>query len=1126
MAEAGVGDIQSADAEMAATLPAGTLTFLLTDVEGSSRLWELDPKAASEAMARRQAIIRDATWRHNGTLPAEQGEGDSSVSAFARASDAAACAVDVQRALATEEWPKGVDVKVRIALHTGEAELRADGTYQGAALNRCARLRSLGHGGQILLSQATYEVLVDGLADGFALRDLGTYRLRDLTRPEHVWQLCHTQLADSFPPLRSLNAVANNLPVQLTSFVGRETEIDAVGALLGEHRLVTLTGAGGSGKTRLALQVAGRVGDEYPDGVWWIDLAPLADPSLVPAAVAAVLGVRESPLEPMADTVMRYLSTRRSLVTLDNCEHLIESCADLSARLVQGCPEITLIATSREPLRVDGENIWPVPPLSLSAADEADGSRPSSEAVRLFDDRARAARPKFVLNERNVQAIAQICARLDGIPLAIELAAARTRLLTVEQIADALEDRFHLLTGGARTALPRQRTLESSVDWSYDLLDEDERIVFRRLAVFAGSFTLEAAEAVCAGNGLEPEQVLDLLGGLVDRSLVQVADETGVQTRYRLLETIRDYARHKLTDAGEAEVTRDRHLDHYVSFAERAATGLEGPDLVGWLTRIDAELDNVRAAMDWSPHSADPNRGARIVGRLGLYWFARSELAVGRARLEAIVASPRVVGPDRADALTALCIIAYRAGDMTAGARHGDDAVAIARRLDDDSLLGPALHNRAWVRYWGEGDRFAAWTDFEEAATLLADSDHHAYRPLNLAVFGWSCADTSEIARAGTLLNEGLALTDRDLAPHARCYCLVSLGILGTIEGRFEEAARHLEEAIKLAGHIGDHYADSCARSFLTFVQVGRGRCEVGRELSERGLATAVKNRSPNCEGFMRWSLGWVELAEGKLDEAAADIDASYDLVGVAMPFMAAVCRAGQAHIALARGSWAEARRYADEALALGRQIDVVVAIVLALEALAMLARHERDAHAAEDLLHDALEAASRAGHRPMVCDTLDALVWALSDQGRLEEAARLLGASRILRDAINYVRPPAQRLSHDELVPQIRDALGAEAFDDAWADGTRLSLDAAVAYVRRGRGQRKRPTHGWNSLTPTELQVVELVTEGLTNPQIGERMFISKRTVQTHLARVFAKLGVSTRSELAATAAQRSGDR
>lgn len=1115
-----MGDVRR-ETDRGGPLPAGTVTFVLTDVERSSRLWERDRNAASAALVRRQEIIRDCTLRHSGALPLEQGEGDSSVSVFARASDAAACALDMQRVLAAETRPAGLEIRVRVGVHTGEAELRSDGTYRGAALNRCARLRDVGSGGQILVSHATYEVLIDRLEEGVHLRDLGIHRLRDLARAEHVWQLGHRDLIDEFPPLRSLDVSANNLPVQLTSFVGRESEMGTVRGLLDEHRLVTLIGAGGCGKTRLALQVAAARLDDHPDGAWWVDLAPLSDPSLVPAALAGVLGVRESPVEPLAETVAAFLTNRRTLVVLDNCEHLIEACAALAARLVQACHAVTVLATSREPLRVEGETTWTVPSLSLPE-ERTTASLARCESARLFADRARSSQPMFAITEDDAPAVAEICARLDGIPLAIELAAARTRVLSVDEIAAGLANRFHLLTGGARSALPRQRTLEASVAWSHGMLDDAERVAFRRLAVFAGSFTLEAAEDVCAGDGIAAQEVLDLLTGLVDRSLVQVVDSTGPRRRYRLLETIRDYARHRLVEAGEVEAARDRHLDHYVSFAERAGSGMEGAALVEWLARVDVELDNLRAALDWSPRSADPARGPRLVGLLTLYWFARSELAMGRERLEATVVDSPGDGIERAHAFGALCTVAYQSGDMAKARRFGDEAVAIARRLEDASALGRALHWRTWVLHWGEGDRYAAWTDFEEAADLLRQTGDRVFQVLNQSLFAWSYIMTSEAGRARPLLEEALAHSEGGEAPHARCYCLLVLGYLENLEGALADSAAHLEEALALAQEIGDPYAEICTRLFLSYMDLYRGRYREAREWAERGLAMASEHRTPNGDAFMRLALSSVAYAEGRLDEAAGDAEASFRILGPLMPALGAVCLGAQAHVAAARSRLTDARRFAEDALSLGRETDTATAVVWALSANALVARFDGNPHGAEDLYQEALALLSSLRFRTPMCEILEPLACVVADQRRFEEAARLVGAAHSLRETIGAPRFPVHRPPHEADTAAMRTALGSDAFEEAWAEGAAMTLDETLAYARRGRGKRGRPAAGWDSLTPMEVRIVELVAQGITNPQIGEKLFVSARTVQTHLSHVFAKLGVATRAELAAKAAHR----
>ena len=475
---------------------------------------------------------------HDGVRPVEQGEGDSFVVAFARASDAVACALELQRAPLAP-------IRLRIGVHTGQIQLRDEGNYAGPTINRTARLRDLGHGGQTLLSGATEPLVVDWLPADAWLIELGTHPLRDLPRPERVVQLCHPDLCNEFPPLRTSKSVeTTNLPVQLTSFIGRGAQIDDVRRLLDDNRLVNLTGAGGAGKTRLAVEIAARIGTEFPDGVHYVDLAPVTHPDVVPVAVARALGLPDQPGRSTVESAIRSIGDRRLLMVVDNCEHLLESAASVSNELLGACPALRLLATSREPLGVPGEVTFLVPSLSL------DG-----EAIDLFADRARRTRPDFDVTESNSATVEEICRRLDGMPLAIELAAARVRALSLDDILGSLHDRFRLLTGGARTAVRRQQTLRASVDWSHALLTEPEQKLFRRLAVFLGGFDLEAAQAVAGTTEVERYQVLDQLTLLVDKSLV-VSENTSGRTRYRFLETVRQYALEKLGESGEADDVR------------------------------------------------------------------------------------------------------------------------------------------------------------------------------------------------------------------------------------------------------------------------------------------------------------------------------------------------------------------------------------------------------------------------------------------------------------------------------------------------------------------------------------------------------------------------------------------
>jgi len=710
-------------------LPVGTVTLLLSDTEGSARLWEADRDAMTAAVARLDALITEAVGRHGGVRPVEQGEGDSFVAAFSRASDALTCALALQLAIAGEPWPGGIELRLRMALHTGEVQLRDEGNYIGAAINRCGRLRGIGHGGQTLLSRATHDLVVDRLPEEVSLSHLGTYRLRDLARPEDVYQLGHPRLPAEFPPLRSLDALPNNLPVRLTSFIGREAEIAGLKELIAENRLVTLTGAGGVGKTRLALQVAADLLDGHPDGVWWVDLARITDAGLVPNAVAAALGVKENPRQPLVDTLKNDLRAKRTLILLDNCEHVVAACAELADALLHACPSLSILATSREPLGVEGEAPWRVPSLTLpdEKALPAIESLTQYEAVRLFIERAIAVRPNFQVTNENAPAVAQICHRLDGIPLAMELAAARTRMMTPEQIAEGLMDRFHLLTGGVRTLLPRQQTLQASVDWSYNLLAEDERALLRRLSVFVGSFTLDAAEQVGSADGIDPQQVLELLSRLVDRSLVQV-EEAGAEARHRLLETIRQYGRDRLAESGrdrlgepsEETTVRTRHLDFYVALAERAEPELEGAGLMMWLERLDLELGNLRAALDWSAQTPEADKGLRLASALWLFWIVRGDLSEGRSRFD-VALSPGDGDPLlRARALCAVGQLENYHGDVVASHAFAEEALRIARRLGDKRIIGRALGALGWAAIFLDPPSAPAL--FEEAIELYRET--------------------------------------------------------------------------------------------------------------------------------------------------------------------------------------------------------------------------------------------------------------------------------------------------------------------------------------------------------------------------------------------------------------------
>ena len=653
----------------------GTVTFLLSDVEGSTRQWEQAPEAMTIAIARHYELLDAAILGHGGVRPLEQGEGDSVVGAFSRATDAVAAAVAAQRAFAAEQWPEGAELRVRMGVHTGEAQLRDERSYFGHTLNRASRIRSCGHGGQVLLSAATATLVADRVPAGVSLEDRGLHRLRDLGRPEHIWQVVHPELPSTFPPLRSLDVFRHNLPVQLTPLIGREADVlDVCRLLLGGERFVTLTGSAGVGKTRLALAVAAEAVEEYLGGVWWVELAPVTEHSAVGRTALAVVGVREAPDVSAAHQLAVALGEQPSLLVLDNCEHLISSCAQLVAELLATNPTVSVLATSREPLGVPGEITWRVPSLGCPERDHPVPIPALSQydAVVLFVERARRARPSFVVNDTNAPAVAEICHRLDGIPLAIELAAARCRQMSADRIATELDDRFRLLTGGARTVLARQQTLAASVDWSYDLLAEAEQITFRRLGVFAGSFPLEAAEAVVAAlGGISPVEVFDLISRLVDKHLVVADEGPGGEPRYRLLESLCAYAVDRARAAGELTTCRDAHAAWWADWLEPRGD-MPTDEILAKIAEFHA---NLKAALDWSVDQ--PRLGLRLLGGVARAWDD-----LGRAG-DAMTAADRLLTDDNAQLHGDEWLsTAWRTSFLVSASRGPADEMALLERIE------------------------------------------------------------------------------------------------------------------------------------------------------------------------------------------------------------------------------------------------------------------------------------------------------------------------------------------------------------------------------------------------------------------------------------------------------------
>jgi predicted ATPase/class 3 adenylate cyclase len=794
-----------------AVLPTGTVTFLFTDIEGSTRLWERDASAMQSALARHDGILRSAIEEREGHV--FKTLGDAFCCAFSSAPEALGAAISAQRALHDEEWEEGAMIRVRMALHTGAVDEQG-GDYFGPALNRVSRLLSAGHGGQTLLSLATQELVRDALPVDASLEDLGERRLKDLFRPERVFQVTTPDLPSDFPPLRTLENLRNNLPLQATPLVGREREVGEVCERLRQEdiRLLTLTGPGGTGKTRLALQAAADVLEDFEDGVFFVPLAAVTDPGLFYTEIAGALGLRESGDVALEDLLKEYVVHRKLLLLLDNFEQIL-SAVPLVGELLSAAPHLKVLATSRIPLGLYGEHDYAVPPLSVPDTKRLPPIEVLSqyEAVRLFIDRASAAKASFEITSENAPAIAEICARLDGLPLAIELAAARVRLLPPKVLLTRLANRLKLLTGGAKDLPARQRTLRGAIEWSHDLLEEGEKTLFARLAVFSGGRTLEAIEAVCDAEGDLPVDALDGVSSLLDKSLLLREETSEEESRFVMLETIHEYAREKLEQSGEAEEVSGLHAAYFLAFAEEAEPELEGPDQASWMERLEADLDNFRAALSWLLEAGEAESALRTGGALWRFWKIRGHLSEGRRWLSAgLAAGDAAPAGVRARAMLGLGDLDVMQGDYPQGEEKLEASLALFRGAGDGRAEAQALNILGWIA--------SERNDLERAEKLLEESlalGREAGTPVvihnALNALATLATRRNDYARASVLWEEGLGMARaagdvRGISIHTG-----NLGNLALTRNDFERAEALLREGRELSWKLGDWLGVSVA---------------------------------------------------------------------------------------------------------------------------------------------------------------------------------------------------------------------------------------------------------------------------------------------------------------------------
>ena len=977
--------------------PAGTVTLLFTDIEGStSHLRELG-EGYADVLTTHRRLLREAFARHHGSEIDNQG--DAFFVAFASARDAVRAALAAQLARAAERWPQDCALRARMGIHTCEARRTGEG-YVGIGVNRAARICAAGHGGQVLVSHTTRELLAEEPLDDVALRALGAHRLKDLTQPETLFQLVAEGLDDEFPPLDTLDTRPTNLPTQPTPLIGRDRELAQVRDRLrsGEVAILTLTGPGGTGKTRLALHAAADSVGAFPSGTFFVALAPVSDPELVLPTIAQVLGLRVPRGRALMQVLAEHLAERRLLLVLDNVEHVVAA-APAIAKLVAAAPALTVLATSRQPLHVSGERVFPVPPLELPVVDGDWDAVVGNEAISLFVERARAIRPDFELTEANARAVAAICLRLDGLPLAIELAAARVVLFPPAALLARLDERLEVLTGGARDRPTRHHTLRATLDWSYDLLGESRRRLFARLAVFAGGWTLEAAETVCNGD----LDVLDGLASLIDKSLVRL-EGTEEEPRFAMLDTVREYALDKLKESGEEGHLRERHLEWSLAFAERAEPELRGPEQKAWLERLHAELDNFRAALDWCRSRRHTDLSLRLGSALLEFWIVRADWSEGREWIEESLTPATEVDPRiRMKALRSAAELADVLSDYPAATRYYEESLAIARALADRRGIAEALRGLAFERGRVGLPVETQRPLLEEAVEIYRDLGDDPGLARSLGGIAWTEMDL----RRGRQLKEEALKIHRRLGNRENVgWALLQAGVYAQYLGDFPAAAAAYDEALSIAEDL--RYTRMIARAFdrLGENALWQGELDEARRFYQRGLPLWRECGHRNGLADSLRGLGTVT----RFDE---DGEATTSLL--------------------------------EESLAICREIGYRSGEAAALLTLSVLASDRDELEAAVRLHREALALWREMNDPEAVGMTLWRLAGLAAREKRFETAARLLGAAEALRDGIGAIVPPCDRQDYNRAVAEARAGIDEKTLAAAWKEGRGLTLSDAA---------------------------------------------------------------------------------
>ena len=1036
--------------------PSGTVIFLFTDIENSTQLAREHPESWETTRARHDAILREAIELNHGFV--FQIIGDACCAAFHKAGDALKAAINAQQDLQNEPWGE-ITIYVRMGIHTGEAELEGN-EYRGyTTLSFVQRLMSAGNGGQILVSNTTENLLREQLPEKIILRDMGMQKFAGVSSPARVFQVIAPDLPQKFPPLRTLDNLPNNLPTQLTSFVGREKELADVKKLMYGAHLLTLLGSGGVGKTRLSIQAGSEMLDQYHDGVWFVELASIFDPLLVPYTTATTLGLREERQRPVIDILCDYLREKKMLLILDNCEHLVDACARMADQILHAAPATRILASSREALGIGGEVTYRVPSLGLPDPSHLPPFESLSqyEAVKLFIDRATSAVQTFTVTNDNAPALAQDCHHLDGIPLAIELAAAKIRVLSVEQIAKRLDDRFKLLTGGSRTMTERHQTLRAAIDWSYNLLPFEEQVLFRRLAVFVGGWTLEAAEPICSDESVKSEDVLALLEQLINKSLV-IKEEIEGESRYHMLETIRQYAYEKLLESEETAQMRDRHLDYFRTFAEKAETGILNADQVAWLKKLDHEIDNIRLALDWSQQdrAEDGLRLGSAIWRFCLRYSYTNELV---EKLNQLLQHPQGIRRTaaRAKTLYILTILAvWQSGQRNYARQHAlaEECLAIYRELGDPKGEAAALYAMG-VGENQYGDPDALSFLLQSLALYRAINDKTEICDVLIVI---SQVSTDPIQRQ-SCLEEALALARQRGDAVTMAGALDNLGNLAMDMRNLSQSRSYFEESLKVQLPLG---APGYITTLKYFVNVAMYE---GDFLQARALCNEVRSLSEKAGMTMTWQYLWSLANIGEIE--------------------------------LREGNIAQAKEIFSLAIQQFQKANRLDGVIYIIEVLASLNVNQGQPECAARLFAwaDAMREKIDDQRPPMEQDSVDKDLAVIHSQ--LEEAE-------------------FAKFSEDGRALTMEQAI-ALAFAPVEESKLTRRIESNIPVFRPSQREAEKQKYG--GLTSREREVAAQIAQGKSNQTIASELFVSLKTVEAHVTRILSKLGFTSRAQIAAWA-------